>query len=149
MNFEALRRRVERAERLVEGRSEATRCQWQILKDAWRQGWTPLRIIVAGGVTGFLVGRSEPLRALTGARWLQMVGSVSSMIASLQAAAAATGAEEAAQSAEEAQVQAQTDGDGNSDDYVEEPLIDESFDQDPVTATQPRPAEAATEVSER
>ncbi|MCG2605310.1 MAG: hypothetical protein KBO60_19830 [Achromobacter sp.] len=148
MNFDALQRRVERAERLVEGRSEEARGQWHILKDAWRQGWTPLRIVVAGGVTGFLVGRSEPLRALTGARWLQMVGSISGMIASLQAAAAAEQAEDAAESAEEPAADAQAQS-GDDSGYVEEPLVDERFDEDPVTAIQPRPAEAATELSER
>ncbi|KAF1723134.1 protein sip-5 [Pseudoxanthomonas wuyuanensis] len=147
MNFEALQRRVERAERLVEGRAEEARGQWQILKSAWRQGWTPLRIVVAGGVTGFLVGRSEPLRAMTGARWLQMVGSISGMIASLQAAAAAEQAEEAAESAEATAPDAQAQGDDSG--YAEEPLVDERFDEDPVTAVQPRPAEAATELSER
>jgi len=147
MNFEALQRRVERAERLVEGRAGEARGQWQILKAAWRQGWTPLRIVVAGGVTGFLVGRSEPLRAMTGARWLQMVGSISGMIASLQAAAAAEQAEEAAESAEATAADAQAQGDDSG--YAEEPLVDERFDEDPVTAVQPRPAEAATELSER
>jgi hypothetical protein len=148
MNFEQLRARVERAESLVEGRSEVARCQWSILRQSWREGWTPLRIVVAGAVTGFLVGRSEPLKAMTGSRWLQMIGSISAMITSLQAAAAAEQAEDAAESAEATAEQAQQDVSGQAP-YPEEPLVDEGFDADLHRATQPRPAEAATELSER
>ena len=92
MNFEALRRRVERAETLVQDRAGETGQQVDSFKRAWREGWTPGRIIVAGLAGGFLAGRMEPsakltasLRgSLTGARWLQMIGTVSSMLASLR-----------------------------------------------------------------
>ena len=58
-----------------------------------------MRIITVGLVSGFLVGRAEPLRALTGARMLQMVSALSGLFASAQATFAAEQAEEAADTA--------------------------------------------------
>ena len=101
MNYAQLKRRVARAERLVEGRSVQTGEHWKALKVSWREGWTPARIVAAGLVSGFVSGRAEPLRALTGARLLQMVTAVSGLFASAQAAFAADQAEQAAESAEE------------------------------------------------
>ncbi len=135
MNFETLQRRVQRRERMVEGRAQQLGERWAALKTGWREGWTPWRIVSAGLIAGFLTGRAEPLRALTGPRVLQMIGAVSSLFASVQAAAAGEAAEQAAESVAEAPL-------------PEEPLVDEAFDAAP-TATAPRPAEAATEVSER
>lgn len=151
MKFERLQRRVERAEQLVEGRALQTQTHWGEFKNSWREAWTPGRIIVAGLVTGFLSGRAEPLRAMTGAKWLQMVGSLSSLFASVQAATAADEASTAADQASEAADTAQAVQDDASApaDYAEEPLVDEDFDQPEPVITQPRPAEAATEVSER
>lgn len=135
MNFKALQRRVQRRERMVEGRAQLLGERWNALKSGWREGWTPWRIVSAGLVAGFLTGRAEPLRALTGPRLMQMVGAVSSLFASVQAAAAGEAAEDAAESVAGAPL-------------PEEPLVDEAFDADaPVVA--PRPAEAATELSER
>lgn len=148
MKFEQLQHRVQRAEQLVEGRTVQTLAQWRTLKQAWRDGWTPGRIVIAGLVTGFITGRSEPLRAMTGARWLQMVGSLSSLFASVQAATAAGQASEAADQAGDAADTAQAvQQEAAGAAYPEEPLIDEQYDDTPVVA--PRPAEAATEVSER
>ena len=58
------------------------------------------------------------------------------------AKAAAEAAEQAADTAQEAQEQADVQAD-------EEPLVDEAFDEDEIVVTAPRPAEAATELSER
>lgn len=142
MRFEKLLLHVQRAEQRVELRATHAQLQWATLKRAWREGWTPGRIVIAGVVSGFLVGRSEPLRALTGARWMQMFTAVSSFLATAQAAAAAETAEQAADTAQEAQAQADTQAD-------EEPMVDEAFDEDEIVVTAPRPAEAATELSER
>ena len=60
-----------------------------------------------------------------------------------KAAAAADTAEQAADTAQDMQEQAE----GVQAD--EEPLVDEAFDQDDIVVTAPRPAEAATELSER
>lgn len=132
MKFEALQRRVQRREHMVEGRAQQLGERWDALKNGWREGWTPWRIVSAGLVAGFLTGRAEPLRAVTGPRLMQMIGAVSSLFATAQAAVAGEAAEQAVQAAAEAPL-------------PEEPLVDEAFDE-PVVA--PRPAEAATELSE-
>ncbi|KRA50774.1 hypothetical protein [Pseudoxanthomonas sp. Root630] len=139
MRFEKLLQHVQRAEQRVELRATHTQTQWTTLKQAWREGWTPGRILIAGVVSGFLVGRAEPLRTLTGARWMQMFSAVSSLLATAQAAAAAEQAEQAADTAQDVQDQAE----------AEEPLVDEAFEDDDIVVTAPRPAEAATELSER
>lgn len=138
MNFKALQRRVQRREHMVEGRARQLHERWDALKAGWREGWTPWRIVSAGLVAGFLTGRAEPLRALTGPRAMQMIGAVSSLLASVQAAAADATAEDAMQTAEAA---------APDTPLPEEPLVDEAFDESIVVA--PRPAEAATELSER
>ena len=103
MRFEQLQQHVERAEKRVELRGAQTSLHWTILKQSWKDGWTPGRIVIAGVVSGFLVGRAEPLRTLTGARWMQMFTAVSSFLATAQAAAAAETAEDAADTAQEVQ----------------------------------------------
>ena len=143
MRFEQLQQHVERAEKRVELRGAQTSLYWTILKQTWKDGWTPGRIVIAGVVSGFLAGRAEPLRAMNGARWMQMFTAVSSFVASAQAAAAADTAEQAADTAQDMQEPAE----GVQAD--EEPLVDEAFDQDDIVVTPPRPAEAATELSER
>lgn len=139
MRFEALQQRVARAEQRVERRAVHAQTQWATLKQAWREGWTPGRIVIAGLVSGFLVGRAEPLRALTGVRWMQMFTAVSSLVATAQAA---TPTEQAADTAQEMQADA-------AGEAVEEPAVDQAFDEDDIVVTAPRPAEAATELSER
>lgn len=148
MKFETLQRRVERAERLVVLRAEQSVGEWESLKQTWRAGWTPGRIIAAGLAAGFLVGRANPARAVSGARWMQLLGSISGLFASVQATAAAAHAGEAADTAD--QVEARAEGLGARQapaEEMEEPAVDQAFDEDEVVA--PRPAEAATEVSER
>lgn len=153
MKFELLQKRVERAERLVELRAEQSVCEWESLKQTWRAGWTPARIIAAGLAAGFLVGRANPMRALSGTRWMPLVSSISSLFASLKAAMAAGQAGEAADTAVETadQAAAHSQTAPAFDGLEEEPVVDEAFydedeDGDPIA---PRPAEAATEVSER
>jgi hypothetical protein len=145
MRFEVLRQRVERAERRVEGNLERAREQRQVFGQAWRAGWSPARIVVAGLVSGFLIGRGQPLSRVGGARWLQMLGTVSSMLATLQAAAAT---EEAGQSAQAAAQQATAAAEAASD----EPVAPAGQASQPLPAAEPlapAPAEAATDVSER
>lgn len=148
MKFEQLQRRVMRAEQLVEGRALQTRSQWQELMQSWRAAWTPGRIVVAGLVSGFLAGRAEPLRSMTGARWLQMAGSLSSLFASLQAATAADQATEAADTAQQVQEDATgVPGQAAATNAAFAPVEPSRPPEPAVTA--PRPAEAATELSER
>lgn len=136
MKFAALQRRVQRSERLLEGRQQQALRHWGELKRAWREGWTPWRIVSAGLVAGFLTGRAEPLAALNGPRVLRMVGAVANLFAGAQAAIG--GFADAAG----------TDADAAGDALPEEPLVDEDFDAE-TPAVAPSPAEAATELSER
>ena len=157
MRFELLRQRVQRAERRVEGSIERAAAERSLLSQAWRKAWSPGRIVVAGLVSGFLVGRSEPLTRVGGARWLQLIGTVSSMLASLRAAAAS---EEANESADTAAREASAAADAASDAPAPPPH-DAAYDpgaatrrppaRDAAEATvhAPAPAEAATELSER
>lgn len=64
MKFGTLRQRVERAEYLVEGRAQETRLHWSELRQTWRAGWSPLRIMTVGFGLGFVTGRNEPQAAL-------------------------------------------------------------------------------------
>nr|KAJ9616258.1 hypothetical protein H2204_013932 [Knufia peltigerae] len=124
-----------------------TQGNWGVLSQVWRQGWSPLRIVVVGLAGGFIAGKLEVPGKVNGARWLQMVGSVSSLFASAQAAFATVVAAQAAETADDAADQA-----------------DEATVQPPPAAARPaaqpapepdselrgpRPAEAATEMSER
>lgn len=153
MNYKQLQRRVQAAERRVESRSQQTGAHWAEFKRNWREGWTPARIIAAGLVSGFVSGRAEPLRALSGPRLLQMIGAVSGLFATIQAKEAADTAQDAADTAEEV-VTGQALGEEElieepaQSDYVR-PSARQTGTPDEIFRTEPRPAEAATEVSER
>lgn len=144
MNFDALKRRVERSERVVEGRALQTQTHWQSLTTTWRDSWTPARIVIAGLISGFVIGRSDPMLALgklgalssSGPRWLQLIGTLSGLFASLQAS---TAAEQAADKADEVA----TDAAAQAPSAADMPAMP----AEPAVA--PRPAEAATELSER
>lgn len=158
MNFEALRQRVQRAELVVAVRVEKTRSSWFSLSTVWRAGWTPMRIITVGLAGGFLAGKLEPTglgAKVQGARWLQMIGSVSNLVASTQAAFASMQAGEAAETAE----QAADKVDDATDDLARPapraaaptPRVSPQPQSrvEPVSPQQPQPAEAATDISER
>jgi hypothetical protein len=170
MNYERLRRRVERSEQLVEGRVLQTGTHLDRFKATWRESWTPTRIILAGLAAGFLVGRSDPGRALQrigglgGTRWIQLIGSLSGLFASLQSTVAAARAGEAAHHADDAAGQAgaaaasahvaadEADAGVEAAGVEVEPEPRPRVDRrrpDPVWNTPPAPAEAATDVSER
>ncbi len=155
MRFEQLRLRVEQAERQVAASSDRAEDSRHAFGEAWRRGWSPGRIVVAGLVAGFLVGRAEPLSKVGGARWVQMLGTVSTMLASLRAAAAS---EQAGESADEAAVQAAS-ANRNVAGATGQAAPAAAFDPADrartgavaaeATARAPSPAEAATELSER
>jgi hypothetical protein len=157
MKFEALRHRVKRAEKVVSVRVDETQCSWFTLSQAWREGWTPLRIISVGLAGGFLAGKLEPGGArFHGARWLQMIGSVSNLLASAQAAVASMQASDAAETAEQAaeKVDEAVDPTPVAPARTPRPTVAPvATPRAQVTATQeaaqPLPAEAATDLSER
>ena len=146
MNFEALQRRVRRAEAVVQVRGEETTQHWNQLNQTWRSAWTPGRIVVVGLAGGFLAGKLEPGGAFSGSRWLQLIGSVSGLVSSAQASVASFAAAAAAAGVMAGQAAADAD---EGEDEVE---VDDDSTPPPAAArsntTQPGPAEAATELSE-
>lgn len=178
MNFKQLQRRVERGETLVEGRLQQTReCQGRMSRE-WREAWTPLRIVVAGLASGLIMGRAEPEKALKqlgklgSPRTLQLVSSMAGLVGSVQAAIAAMTAQSAAETADEAagttaEASAETSADATTATTAQQaPAGDTAAGTAPASAaeaaprpdrrqpephwdSQPSPAEAATELSER
>ncbi|MGY0612828.1 MULTISPECIES: protein sip-5 [unclassified Luteimonas] len=149
MSFEELQAKVERAEAALEARERQTAADFRVFGGIWRSGWTPPRIIVAGLASGLLAGWVRPGQAIAGAqpaRWLQMLGSVAGLIGSVQAAFAAGAAEEAAEDAGAAARGADAPPDGGV--TVAENPAERARRPDPAWETPPRPAEAATELSE-
>lgn len=103
MNFDALQRRVQRRERLLEGRLQQVSERADTLKTTWRDAWTPGRILIAGVVSGFLLGRAEPVRfAAKGTNFVQIMSLLTNLFAGSGAQSAASGATQAAHSAERA-----------------------------------------------
>lgn len=96
MSFEALIAKVQQAEQALEASERRTVAQWQQLKVTWVSSWTPARIVVAGLVSGFMVGRARPLRVAGSGGVLQLVTALSSLFAGSSAQVAASEAEQAA-----------------------------------------------------
>lgn len=144
MNFDALQRRVRRAEAVVQVRIDETAQHWDALETTWRRSWTPGRIVIAGLAGGFVAGRLEPGGAFSGARWLQMIGSVSGLVASAQASIATL--QEAGLAAAAAAGAATGEAAAHADDEAPAPRPQAA--PEPPPGTPPRAAEAATELSE-
>jgi len=148
MKFGALQRRVRRCEQVMAVRMAETEDSWTVLSQVWRQGWSPLRIITVGLAGGFLAGKLELPGKVNGARWLQMIGSVSNLFASGQAAFAAAMAAHAADTADEAADQADEAAEQMAPQAAPRPAPGPAAAPEPELR-EPQPAEAATDVSER
>ena len=157
MKFGALQRRVKRCEQVVAVRMAETQDNWGVLSQVWRRGWSPLRIVVVGLAGGFVAGKLEVPGKVNGARWLQMIGSVSNLMASGQAAFAAAMAAHAADTADEAADTADAAADTAADTAAGQATPRPAPAAAPAPAAPraadelrvPQPAEAATDVSER
>ena len=148
MKFGALQRRVKRCEQVMAVRMAETEDSWTVLSQVWRQGWSPLSIITVGLAGGFLAGKLELPGKVNGARWLQMIGSVSNLFASGQAAFAAAMAAHAANTADEAADQADEAAEQMAPQAAPRPAPGPAAAPEPELR-EPQPAEAATDVSER
>ena len=148
MKFGALQRRVKRCEQVMAVRMAETEDNWTVFSQVWRQGWSPLRIITVGLAGGFLAGKLEVPGKVNGARWLQMIGSVSNLFASGQAAFAAAMAAHAADTADEAADQADEAAEQMAPQAAARPAPRPAAAPEPELR-EPQPAEAATDVSER
>lgn len=105
--FDRLQRRVDKRERLLEGRYQQVQERKQVLAKTWREAWTPGRIVVAGLVAGFFMGRAEPVKiAVKSGNLMQIVSLLSGLFAGAGAQQAADQAGQAADQAGQAAGQA-------------------------------------------
>ena len=118
MSFEQLIEKVTQAEDALEAHERRVAADLRQLKASWRAGWTPGRIVIAGVVSGFLMGRVEPLQAVVakGGGAMQLITMLSGLFAGDSALAAASGAEQAAERVED--VAAAVAPDAESADYA-------------------------------
>jgi len=101
MGFKQLLTKVQQAEAALETRERLVASDWQHLKRTWKETWTPGRVIIAGLVSGFLVGRAQPLRAVArSGQFMQLVTMLSGLFAGGTEKVAAEEAEHAADTAE-------------------------------------------------
>lgn len=102
MGFKQLMAKVEQAEAALEARERRVADDWRQLRHAWKDAWTPGRVIIAGLVGGFLVGRAQPLRAAArSGQAMQLVTMLSGLFAGGSAQVAAKEAEQARDSVED------------------------------------------------
>lgn len=102
MSFDKLIAKVRQAEDALEAQERRVSADLRQLKASWRAGWTPGRIVIAGLVSGFFIGRAEPLKAVArGGGAMQVITMLSGLFAGSSAQAAAGQAEHAADTAEE------------------------------------------------
>jgi hypothetical protein len=102
MSFESLITKVRQAESALEAKERQAAADFRQLKSSWRDAWTPGRIVIAGLVTGFLVGKLEPEKKVAkGGSVLQLLTALGGMLAGGSAQVAAVKAEDAAESAEQ------------------------------------------------
>ncbi|QWP78356.1 hypothetical protein J5226_08190 [Lysobacter sp. K5869] len=95
--FDRLQRRVDKRERLLEGRYEQVQERKRVLSKSWREAWTPGRIVIAGLVAGFFMGRAEPVKiAVKSGNLMQIVSLLSGLFAGAGAQEAADQAGQAA-----------------------------------------------------
>lgn len=105
VGFGALIEKVKQAESALEAQERQAAADWRQLKATWIAGWTPARIVVAGLISGFAVGKAEPLgKVARGGGTLQLLSAVAGLFAGGSAQAAAGEAQRAADTAEQAAV---------------------------------------------
>lgn len=109
-SFKQLIQKVAQAEAALEAQERRVAADWRQLKGSWKAGWTPGRIVIAGLVSGFVIGRIEPIKAgAKGGTIMQMITAISGLLASTRAQEAATEVEHVAQQVESAAPAAHVD----------------------------------------
>lgn len=102
MSFDALLEKVKQAESALEAQERQAAANWRQLKASWKSGWTPARIVLAGLLSGFAVGKFEPVkRAVRSGGALQLVSALAGLFAGGSAQAAAGEAAHAADTAQQ------------------------------------------------
>lgn len=96
MGFSQLKQKVTQAEKSLEAHERVVASDWRVLKDTWRDAWTPGRIVIAGLASGFVMGKIEPVSRSKASSILNMFTAVGGLFASGTAAGAAEDAKDAA-----------------------------------------------------
>lgn len=105
VGFSALIEKVKQAEAALEAQERQAAADWRQLKASWIAGWTPARIVVAGLISGFAVGKAEPLaKVARGGGTLQLLSALAGLFAGGSAQVAAGEAQRAADTAEQTAV---------------------------------------------
>lgn len=153
MSYEELLNKVRQAEHALEAREREVSADARQARATWRSLWTPGRIAIAGAVAGFAFGWSRSRRATAGGAGigvLRLASSIVTLVGSLQAKSAADEAEDAATATRVAAHdtrEAAEAVDEHAAPGPEAPRTDRRR-ADPSWQSPPRPAEAATEISE-
>jgi hypothetical protein len=101
MGFKQLITKVQQAESALEEKERHASAQWDTIKSEWLAAWTPGRIVIAGLASGFVVGRTQPLKsAARSGQVMQLITMLSGLFAGGSAKVAADQAEHAADTAE-------------------------------------------------
>lgn len=101
MGFKQLITKVQQAEAALEQKERHASAQWDTIKSEWLAAWTPGRIVIAGLASGFVVGRTQPLKsAARSGQVMQLITMLSGLFAGGSAKVAADEAEHAANTAE-------------------------------------------------
>ena len=145
MRFAQRQRRVDRAEEVLKGRVDQARTHLFAAEGAWKHRWMPWAMLAAGVALGFAAGKARPLRVLRGGRWLQALGSFSTVLGSLRAVFAAWQAGQA----DQASVASEPPQASPPATATQTHPLDEAAEVQQWRSLQPRAAEAATELSER
>ena len=114
MSFDESIQLVRRAELALDASIREVTDHWRQLRQAWRDAWTPGRIVIAGIASGFVIGRGE-LPTTTGAGFINLVSAVSGLFAVDQAGVAEDAAEDAEDAVDQLQEGVETTGD---DDWI-------------------------------
>lgn len=155
MSYDQLINKVRQAEQALEARERLISADARQVKITWRSMWTPGRIAMAGAAAGFLFGwsrRRGGSAGRTGVGLLRLASSVATLMGSLQAKTAADEAEDAATATRVAAHDAREAAEAIAPEATADPGTARSASDrrrpDPSWQSPPRPAEAATEVSE-
>ena len=101
-SFKQLVEKVDQAENALEAQERLVAADWRQLRASWRAGWTPGRIVIAGLVAGFVVGRVEPAKSVVkGGSIMQMITALSGLFASATAQQAASQVDSVAEDVDE------------------------------------------------
>lgn len=155
MTLDQLKRRIERAERVLDGRQSQLSGNVQQMRGTWRAAWTPGRIVVVGAALGFVFGKLDPERTagrLAGKfgaapKVLQTLTALSGLFAASRAQAASDSADDAAEHVEQAaQAVEEVTAPSMAVGVAAASGVSRVTPANPTL--QPRPAEAATELSD-